>query len=41
MTLSSLKEHLAEASAVIHGKPLQEAESASETQDEVDALFAN
>lgn len=41
MTLASLKEHLAEASAVIHGKPLQEAESASETQEEVDALFAS
>jgi hypothetical protein len=41
MTLASLKEHLAEASAVIHGKPLQEAESASETQNEVDALFAD
>ena len=39
-TLASLKEHLSEASAVIHGKPLQEAETASETQDGVDALFA-
>ena len=39
-TLTLLKEHLSEASAVIHGKPLQEAATARETQDGVDALFA-
>lgn len=37
--LARLKDYLSEASAVIHGKPLQEAESIRQTQDEVDALF--
>jgi hypothetical protein len=39
--LADLKEYLSEASAVIHGKPLQEAASTRETQDGVDALFAD